>query len=262
MTPIVWLSVDWDYFTRELAAWGFDHAEPAPDRAAIWAAREASFAAKGENLREAMSLRHAAPAPGAFWQTLLHLGYRFDKLRVIAVGDSHRWAARLFERSALRRPRSGPMRLVNFDAHHDLFYSPAHLGWSIGHGEPTCENWHLFTLIDNRKLESLVVFPAWKGDVDWQHLMGQLGEGGVAAGLDVKAMLEARVTSCVWPSPQVAAWAGSVERIYIARSGGWAPPWHDRAFRRFCLDARARFDVPLDTPFVTLEGGVDPLALR
>ena len=262
--PPVWLSVDWDFFVREPAH--FDSRDAPPGRPMYWEHRERVYRALSRrSLRPAMALRHAEPHPAAFWTALEQLGFRFATVRALVVADSHRYAARLFRRDAIADPAPGTPRLVHVDAHHDLFYSPTVLQWSVGHDEPTAENWHLFTLLRNRGLRSLVVYPGWKGDRDWATFAKKLrGEGArgrearEAVGVQILDLLRTRVTPCVWPDPRLAAWAGPIERVFIARSGGWTPDWHDGAFRRFCLALQRRTGVPISTPFVEIER-LDPL---
>ena len=250
--PNIWLSIDWDYFVREHASWDLAHGEDALMRDMIWPVRTAMLAARGIDLRTETSLRHARPAPASFWGTLERLGYRFDTLKCFFAADSHRWAHSVFDHNVLGGPPPSDTRIVHFDAHHDLVYSIEQLQWSIGTGEPTCENWHLMTLLRSLGLRSLVVYPAWKGSSDWQKLFGALDRAD-KAGVNVARILRARVDHCVWPSPKVAEAAGNVEAVFVCRSGGWAPPWHDLAFRRFCLAARERFGRFIETPWIDID---------
>jgi len=236
MRPNVWLSIDFDFFVYEDPSWEFGHSETQLGIDKAWTIRLAQHRIHKVDLLKEMTLRKAKPTPGAFWKTLQKLGYRFDKTKSVSVADSHKWAYH-----ALRRrkgePKTSETRIVHFDAHHDLFYSINGLVASVDNDDPSCENWHFMTLDKYPKLESLVVYPAWKGMHDWDESMGRFIDLATPDGKDVLEILANRVTPVVWPDPRVAEAAGDVTRIFICRSGAWVPPWHDRAFQRFCAEA-------------------------
>lgn len=228
--PRIWLSVDWDYFCRQpKAMWNGGQDESASKTTVSWSIRAAFCLSRGMYLKEEMSLRHARPVPGRFWRALSALGYGFDGLKDIVVADSHKYAYRAFRGQDARN-----VRLVSFDAHHDLFYTSKHMIEHLTTEKADCGNWHMLTLMRYSKLRSLLVYPHWKGLVEWRRMMKNLQtvEGGESS-LGIKKWIQSRVKPCVWPSPHVRAAAGQVERIFICRSSAWTPPWHDEAFYRF-----------------------------
>lgn len=259
--PLVWLSLDFDFFVRELGGWGFDHGSGEHYTIDIWAQRERVFRACRQNIRREMSLRHADPHPNRFWRALERLGYRFDKLRRIVVADSHGFAYRAFDAAALDGRAPADVHIVHVDAHHDLFYSVDQLEQSAGLDEPTCENWLLFTLMQHRGLHARIVYPRWKGFEEWDASFGRLAKQQDDGARSITDWFRKRVSPCLWGSGTVRAAAGDVGTLFIAKSSPWVPPWLDAAFARFCTAASARYGVELSLPYID-EEGVNPLLPR
>jgi hypothetical protein len=253
----IWLSVDWDYFVREDPSWDFGHAELPDFQDLLWNMRVAQFNRRGEDLVEETSLMHADPHPAAFWGRLSRLGYNFDNVRAIVVGDSHRHAYKVFRRSLLEGPSLSDTRIVHFDAHHDLTYNMARFEGEAGREEVTCENWLLMTHLAQPKLKSLIVYPEWKGLREWHSTFGENFERYPM----LKRAIERYTEPCCWPSSRVEESAGDVELVYICRSSAWTPPWHDESFIRFAKALQQMAKVPLDTPFLETEN-MDPLEPR
>jgi len=253
----VWLSIDWDYFVREREEWEFGHAENADFRQLLWNMRVKLFQQKGKDLMKETSLDFADPRPSEFWKSLKGLGFSFRKLRAIVVGDSHRWAFDVFKRSNGSGPPLQETTLVHFDAHHDLVYNVAKFQKEAEDLTVTCENWLLMTHLTQKGLKSLIVYPPWKGMSEWNDTMG-VGCKLVPA---LKPVLSAFTKPCVWPNSHVGKAAGNVEVVYICRSSPWTPPWHDQAFSRFVRELSKMTKVPIDKPFIEVEG-VDPMERR
>jgi len=254
----IWLSIDFDYFVFEDSRWGWNHSETKTGIEFAWTARLAEHQLRGGSvdLRLSMALVRSNPKPKAFWKTLENLSYRFDQVRSLVVADSHKWAYFAFDASTGPRPET--IQLVHFDAHHDLLYSVPGLEASIAHEDPGCDNWQMMTLLRYPELASLVVFPAWKGMRDWNIMEKRFPDMATDDGRE-DFNVSARVEPVVWPDPMVGDVSGTVDRIFICRSGAWVPPWHDRAFQRFCQEASRISGRPVETPF---EEAVDPLATR
>jgi hypothetical protein len=255
--PHILLSVDFDFFVRELDAWHFDHGEHDLYRLYAWTFRERAFRMDGIDLRAETSLRYAEPHPAHFFGALERLGFDFSDLGAV-VADSHRYAYNLFKVATTEPSRT---RLVNFDAHHDLFYSAEKLRASVATDMASCENWHMLTLLNHAGLRSLNVYPGWLGLREWDRSLGKLFRGKTEAMRSLAAHLHRWTGPCVWGDPRIAAAAGRVEKLFIAKSSAWTPTWHDAAFASFCRGAAKRFRVPLTTPFTAAEG-LDPLQLR
>lgn len=257
--PNIWLSVDFDYFCREEEKWEFGHGEHALYLSLAWQIRTAQFLTHGSSLRQDMSLRYARPYPRAFWRSLNKLGYRFNKVKHVIVADSHRWGYLILNEKWLGK--ADGTRLVHFDAHHDLVYNVSAFKHAMETNVPGCDNWHLMTLLHHPELQSLIVYPPWKGLRDWENTVLTYEKVNATYASDVISMLRSKTEPCVWGDPKVAQAAGDVEAIFICRSGGWVPPWHDVAFRQFCLDSVEFTGLNLTCPFIK-EERVDPLERR
>lgn len=247
----IWLSIDWDYFMLEQAQWKWAHSESATFYSLIWEVRLALALSRGIDLKNEIALSHAAPTPASFWTTLERMGYDFTNVKAVYVGDSHRHANDVFRRSHMAGPSLSCTRLVNFDAHHDLTYNIKSFEKEALTNTVTCENWLLMTHLSQIGLQSLIVYPEWKGMRDWESTFGATPE--------VDASLRRYTEPCVWPSPKVAEAAGEVELVYICRSSAWSPPWHDQAFKQFVRTLHERTGVIVSAPF---EEHLDPLNQR
>lgn len=259
--PNVWLSIDWDFFVREDPKWDWGHAESPIFQSLAWEIRVADFLQSGRNLHEEMTLRHASPKPGAFWRRLLELGYRFDKVKAFVVADSHRWAYWIFDRKNGLGPAPDKTRLVHFDAHHDLVYNVKRFSDNKRNKDAACDDWHMLTILNNPKLRSLVVYPLWKGLHDWKRTLGSWEGHRMPEAREVYRLITKWVDFGVWDDARVAEAAGQVEVVFLCRSGGWTPPWHDQAFRKFAFAGAKMSGQVADTPFIDKED-IDPLAPR
>lgn len=259
--PNVWLSIDWDFFVRENPAWDWGHGESEVFLGFAWEVRVANFLATGKDLRKEMSLRHADPKPGAFWNRLLELGYRFDNVKAFVVADSHKWAYWLFDRAHGSGPALEKTRLLHFDAHHDLVYNVKSFTANKKAQTAACDDWHMMTLLKNRLLKSFVVYPPWKGLYDWTKTIGSWEKHRMPEARELHRLITKFVDFGVWGDPRLADTAGQVEVVFICRSGGWTPPWHDRAFRKFA-QAGADLAGMQANPLFAEEEGINPLVSR
>lgn len=226
----IWLSIDWDYFCRQPRhLWHNGVDEKVGAQPITWGMRAALSLVHGSNLRNETSLSHADPPPGRFWRALKGLGMRFDEVQHIRVAESHKAAYEAF-----RGPDTANVTLVNFDAHHDLFYASKFAVSGLRKEKADCGNWHLLTLLRYPKLRSVTVYPHWKGWSEWKKTLGVLREHG-SKGEKLVQILHQRTRANVWPRVKLPK--GQVERIFICRSGAWTPPWHDQSFIRFVNEA-------------------------
>ncbi len=256
--PNIWLSIDWDFFSREEEEWDFGHDETQTFFDIAWTARASMFLAQGQDLREETALHHADPMPSRFFASLRRAGYRFDNVRRVVVADSHKWAYQVFDRRVNPGPHTSTCRIVHFDAHHDLIYGGLEAQKCLKADHPDCGNWHLLTLARYDHLRSLIVYPSWKGTQEWD-LHRDILTG--SAGFKMRRYIEAKTKVCVWPDPRVEKMAGDVEMIFICRSGAWVPPWHDGAFRKFVQSTERITGCEATTPFAK-EEGIDVFAKR
>ena len=124
----------------------------------------------------------------------------------------------------------GPLRVFNFDAHHDLGYeypTKTLLGNFNATGNLHCDDWALIGLRKGWIGEYVLVYPDWLGKIE---IKGKR----IPKGATVLTWSE-----YVEQYPPGMEYAGS----YVCRSSAWSPPMHDPAFTKF-LDRSGYFDLP------------------
>jgi hypothetical protein len=213
----VWLSVDWDYFTREDPKWDWGHQEDPLFYELIWKIRQHQFERQGLDIvAETCPDRHAKPRPAIFWEALKTLGFDLSCVDFVGISNSHSNAYQTFrERSAKS------VKLYNFDAHHDLGYKGEELDGDAGFGRVNAENWLGMLYLLKPSLRAEIVYPAWKGLVEWKQ---------AAFHPMMKRFARPRVFDVLPVSRRY------VEVIHICKSSAWTPPWHDGAFQAFVGD--------------------------
>lgn len=141
------------------------------------------------------------------------------------VGDSHAYGF-CCAQYVWSLAESGPIRVVSFDAHHDLGYSDAEIADEIKRNQSDCASW-LFHAIHNHMVdEAIIVYPDWKGLREFEpikkykHLRKVLPK--------VKAY-----TWSQFVANNTIATDSDINLVYQARSSGWTPPWLDGEFVKF-----------------------------
>ena len=196
------LSIDFDFFVRELKEWEWGHSEESPIYSnGVWAARYV-----GQNLYEECSLDHADFRPEDLLWQLHHRGVQFPEGGVdVGVADSHRFGFEWFEK------REDFDEIVHLDAHHDAFEyypdSPSH--------DLNCGNWltALGCVTRNAKKPVTAVYPSWKDpkiDGPPNH---------------------PRLKIVKWPKFRLKK-PGVITSVLLVRSGAWVPPHLDKEFMR------------------------------
>ena len=237
----VWLSVDFDYFSRELMEWDWGHSEETPYTDLLWYSRSECL--------EGTSLEHANPHPEVFWSKLVELGFDFSECEVFAVADSHKWAAKTF----LELPKAN--HIINFDAHHDMGYQP----WEdlkamwLDKKKADCSNWLALLLNEVKRLRATVVYPQWKGEQEITNGSNYWEEGHLKERFDFMVYREEQVSYL--------AEEGKVAGVFISKSSSWTPPWHDEAFNHFVYEGATVAGLDVQVPF-ELEERCHPLEAR
>jgi hypothetical protein len=153
-------------------------------------------------------------------------------------GDDHGHAYRVAQAARRKATVAGDnqVRIVHFDAHHDLGYSNTdiehRLFGEVKKKPPACEDWLFWALHDGLVDEVVLVYPDWRGvelDEDRDTMAWMNGYWN-------------RVRSVTWSkflAMQKRSKKGLlVSDVFLARSSGWTPPWLDEAF----LDLVHAFD--------------------
>jgi hypothetical protein len=237
----VYLSVDFDFFSRENPEWEWGHAESSLFQDIAWLTRAGRY-------KETSLEKYARPHPTKFWDKLVELGFNFDSCKSLTVADSHMWAV-----NDLLKLCPGQVEIVNFDAHHDMGYRD----WKtlkrwLGALRADCSNWLLLLLYHLEHLTAACVYPKWKG-------LRELREVGNPSWKHPR--IEGRFRYGVYSEQYARKLAGNVVGVFIARSGGWMPPWHDQAFIDFATEIGRTLNLAVSTPFKEQERR-DPLTVR
>jgi hypothetical protein len=154
--------------------------------------------------------------------------------------DSHAWAGILAKDFA---QLNGPLTVVNFDAHHDLGYTPDALKAFKAHGHISCDNWALIGLHENYIDNYTIVYPDWLGTAEWSPGVKKLTK-------DFKDDIHITTWS-KWHDE-----IPEVEVMHFCRSSAWVPPWLDAGFEKLheefgyaeCLDCMmGQHNSPYDT---------------
>jgi hypothetical protein len=213
-----WLSLDWDFFCREDPAWDWGHSESRSDALAniVWSIRASQFLAQGLHPKKETRI---GPYPGSFLNRLAKK-YDFTPCRFLDVAESHVHAYHSFS-----GVKGGT--ILHFDAHHDLAYNEWDdiLDLDTQGDRLDCANWLALLLLNRPDMKAIVVYPPWKG----------LREVNATKFMLPKSILD-RVEFLVYPKLPP---PGKVWGAFACRSGSWAPPWHDGAFKRL-LDGLER----------------------
>src|SRR5262245_50316238 len=152
------------------------------------------------------------------------------------MADSHAWAgivARDYAKAC------GPLRVVNFDAHHDLGYDKRVKRLS-------CENWALHGLREGWISDYTVVYPDWLGLKEWNGPSGKpLSRPWLK---DFKKQIHVMTWEGwvnTWPEIE------DPEVTFLCRSSSWTPPWSDPGFEELaaeffttCLDCQQQAESP------------------
>jgi hypothetical protein len=221
--PVV-VSIDWDFFVRmprvsgttmirggEVANaliydWGHSESSVlAPLADAIWVARGLGLDSAGLDIEKEITFFREGASGVLEWLD----GHQETRR---SWSDSHLGIVEML--GDLSR-ELGPLRVISFDAHHDLGYSEHEVMAAKG-GRINAGSW-LRGLLDNGVItEAEIVFPPWIED---QEKEAENSAG--AAFLD-------------WPElPELPE---EIAGIYLARSGAWAPPFLDPQFLRLAED--------------------------
>jgi hypothetical protein len=211
------LSIDFDFFVRELLEWDWGHGETAGHfyATALWNIRYSgnSF----DIYDETDPAKHADVEPNAHFISALtdkglSLGLYRDKKRKIGVAESHKEAFEFFTN------KSAPADyVVNIDAHHDVY--------TTTENPLDCGNWlsHLHQKWPETKI--VQVYPKWQSLRSQMDAVAAKGGDTTISGVPLRI---ARWADFKFPEGAI------LRNVFICRSGAWTPPHLDQMFFRFC----------------------------
>lgn len=235
----IYLSIDADYFSRELPEFDWSHSEHSGlYRELAWHTRVAWH-------EETRIDKFANPKPAEFFDKLVSLGFEFDCCSSLNVSDSHLYAAPDFI-DTLRVSPDETIEIINFDAHHDMGYGPwpeMREQW-VKLSRVDCSNWLLVLLCQQKRLRATVVYPEWKGLEELQNTC-----------LPWKRLrsVRRRAQHLVYSDESVRSLAGPVAGVFIARSSAWLPPWQDHEFVKLVRAAEKATGLASLAPYVDRE---------
>lgn len=214
--PKLILSVDWDFFIEQDPKLEISNRESEVFLETLWAIRFATWKTRGETPEQNMPMTLSVPG------FLNSLFARCNFPSASATAESHAlivtWLDKHFR---------GPFEIINFDAHHDIYYGKAS-GAELEAGRHSCENWAMRLLMDRKLEKYTVVYPDWR-------LKKGFAEGSFEQIMDLRcpAGMESRIRYDYWSN-----WAKKIdarrrpEGIFLCRSGCWSPPCYDQEFNR------------------------------
>lgn len=205
-SPVIDISLDFDYFIREEQAWDWGHRDSGNTRDAmifkviLWQLRYQQL----DLYNETDPAIHADYKPQDLLQQLFrkNLYVPKEKYATIAIADSHRHAYDFFDKQVQ------PDILINIDAHHDLYV------YDSGEGV-NCGNWLTALRVNSRwsranKTSYVQIYPKWK-DLKTEY----------PAALPINRTIWSN-----WQPPENSI----LRNIFLCRSSEWIAPHHDAAF--------------------------------
>lgn len=227
------LSVDWDYFfpsgekTDKWALWDWGHSEKfgAELLQVLWQSRAVGFR------HYKMDLPDTSGEELTFWNR-----FKFSDDCKLFVGDSHKGAIRPEVSLSI-------FEVWNYDAHADCGYHKDALKNIKRDQRVACEDWmlgyNIVNALDGSDLH--VRYPSWRDYAMTDEPKPSLK--GVDRQVDDQKPVDI-----------------IFDRIFIARSGAWVPPWLDDKWERFIDDCPVQPAVIEDG--MTMNRGFDELAVQ
>jgi hypothetical protein len=124
----------------------------------------------------------------------------------IFIADSHTYGY-LAVQEVVKARHGRPIEVISLDAHHDLGY-----GKKLS-GHVDCGNWLGQLISTGWASRVTVVYPDWRGVSEWP-----------------KGKAPPKVKRFTWSKFIERDFDNIPEGIFICRSSGWTPPWHDEKF--------------------------------
>jgi len=185
----------------------------------IWRTRVANFKRWG------LDIEALTKPPLSVDDFMLELSVKLnDAVLPVWHCDSHAWGgivARDFSE------RMGPLRVINFDAHHDLGYRHGKSLPKLNeNGNFSCEDWAWVGLEKGWIEDYTLVYPDWLGKVEWEGIKRPWLKR-FSKQIHVMTWTDWILTSTEIEEPETAV---------ICRSSSWTPPWLDGEFQALVDD--------------------------
>lgn len=212
------LSVDWDFFFPngegdpelwQFFDWGHNEGWPKSLLEMLWITRASAFISHG------MEIPHTTGEEENFWNR-----FKFSPEAKLYIADSH-------SKAASEGVMEGVTEIWNYDAHHDCGYSEAPLAKVFDSGTVDCSDWMLAYWILNPSTKLHVVYPKWRAESAFKA-------EPFAEVLDEYVV---RHSDDGLPNDLV------FDKVFIARSGSWSPPWIDNKFVEFVNSCPAQGEI-------------------
>jgi hypothetical protein len=219
----LFLSVDWDFFVEYNSNdYDFQHSESPLYSGLLWNVRFQNGFFVDEDITKTITLSKKPPQAITFWETLGHLGYRLSRDKTeMSVDDSHASAASFFLTKAIKRE----IDVVHFDAHADIGYGgPDHAldqtRRLLEKDLTECGSW-LLAVAMRIPVNLTIVYPQWRGLREWE---GEFKNPST----DKRLRQFKSWRTVVYNEDELRLKKPRlVNRVFVARSGAWTPPWLD-----------------------------------
>ena len=243
----LFLSIDFDFFTRENPLWDWGHREtgnPMWDHI-MWHSRLSQFASVGvDPMQETNPDVHSPIRPGTFWDVMARSGLDVSGAR-LHIADSHMYGA--FSHGLDGRS------VVHIDAHHDLGYHDLKTTRkNLREQNADCADWLLHVLHRNKGARTEQYLSPWASpEGHWMDL--PVAKRVRQTGLHLSE--RDRIEATGLPGLTL---TGKVSTVFICKSGTWVPPWWDHLFVQFIRDAETR----TGSKRYNMDEQVDPMKVR
>jgi len=212
---MILVSVDFDYFVRELPIWDWGHQDENGKNAeiytnVIWNVRYTT--SRIDIIKETDLKKYADFEPLYLLSKFRKLGLKFNNTTRMMIAESHAQAYQFF-----KEMQSNVM--IHIDAHHDMYDD---------NDEITCGNWLANLTKVKQGMEIYHVVPKW--EQEWY------------SGIKTKDEMFKKISSAIGNEIKQRAvikhlffedlpkFNDVVEGIFFCRSGSWTPPHLDQDF--------------------------------
>lgn len=212
---MILVSVDFDYFVRELKSWDWGHSDENGGQAGLYAYKAwyvRYVTSRIDIIKETDPKIHADFEPIQLLSKFRELGLKFNDRTRMMIAESHGEAYHFF-----KEMQSNVM--IHLDAHHDMYDDS---------DEITCGNWLANLTKIKRGMEIYHVVPKWERE--WYPNAKSKEEMFKEISSAIKNEIKQRATIRHVFFEDLPKFNQVVEGIFFCRSGSWTPPHLDQEF--------------------------------